>query len=230
MEVNITDIRNKLFKKLEGTGWQEVLRFFVNSIEMEDILLSLYTERTENRRFSPPLDDIFKPFQLCHYNQTNVVLIKDQPWADPSLDDGLALSHKEILRTVPEFQNVIADLTKTVGSHSVETGDLTSWAVQGMLMINLSLTEQIQRTGKHADIWRPFTTYLLEKLNQKDDLVFVFIEPFDEYFWNMVDNQSCEKIQLNALISKKYGHWNSKNVFNVINDILVNKNKNKIIW
>lgn len=220
--MQIEEMRQKLFDKLIGTSWDNELRFFVKSSEFDDILLNLMLEVDTGFRFTPVLNDIFKPFELCPYDKVKVVFIYPEPYADPTLNDGLALSNKATDRDIPViFNRFKEELNAQFPINSIQEADLSSWTSQGVLLLNESLTTRISTPGRHTVIWEPFINYIMDILVRKD-LIFVFIgnHSFED----------VEGIQLAALPNAYNSKWNSNDLFLNINKLLVEKNLSEIIW
>lgn len=220
--MEIIELREKLFNKLIGTGWDNELRFFIKSSEFDNILFKLIMEVEDGFRFTPSLNDIFKSFELCSFENLKVVFVCREPYADPTLNDGLALSNKGVNKTIPmEFYRLKEELIKQVPNHTIKEANLEDWASQGVLLLNQSLTTRITSPNRHMKIWEPFLNYLMEILSRKD-LIFVFIgkHPFDD----------IEGFNLSALPDTYHSKWESDNLFLNINKKLVEKNLSLIIW
>ena len=220
--MEILKLREKLFDKLVGTGWDNELRFFIKSQEFDDILFKLMMEVEDGFRFTPALNDIFKPFELCPLDKLKVVFLYQEPYLDPTMNDGLALSNTGINRTIPmEFYRLKEELIKQVPNHTLDEADLSDWASQGVLLLNQSLTARITSPNRHMKFWEPFLNYLMEILSRKD-IIFVFIgnHPFDE----------VEGFNLASLPDTYHSKWESNNLFLDINKKLVEKKLSEIIW
>lgn len=222
--MEIRELRNALFDKLVGTGWENGLRFFVKTSDFDDIIEFLIYQVEEGRRFTPPLKDWFRPFQLCHFDQLKVVFLVPEPYQDPSLNTGLAIESKEIPRVSIEFYRLRQDLNKQypdfIGS------DLSKWATQGVFLYNTSITSQILKSGAHKKIWAPFTSYLINMLNKKD-LIFVI---FGETGFESQLTTNHHIIKVKTLPDHPDKTWSAENLFTRVNEQLKLKNKSQIIW
>lgn len=222
--MSITPIQTSLYTQLLGTGWDEKLRIFLYSLEMEDILLSLKTEVEYGKRFTPPLKQILTPFILCPLNSTKVVILAKEPWDDPTLNDGLALSHTNHLRH--RFESIaLSEELEKVG-YSMVSGDLSSWAKQGVLMLNTTLTTQVLNQGKHFEIWRPFIYRILEILRTKSDLVWLIMG--ENPYRDQITSENVFEVA--SLPNVRNLAWDSQGVFLRINETLRQKNISEISW
>ena len=150
---SITEIQDKLFDKLEGSGWDRALRFFIRSSDFYDVILSLQKERGENKRFTPGINEIFRCFQLCPLPELKVIFVVTEPWQDATANNGLALSHNFGLLIKPEFRALYEELKRTVPTNILTDGDLTDWARQGVLLLNTTPTVRIGYPNSHKKIW-----------------------------------------------------------------------------
>ena len=91
-KLDIQDIKQKIFEKLEPSGWGKVLKPFIFSLEFEKILNDLYSMSTSGQRFTPVLKDVFRAFEECPYDQLKVVIVGQDPYPTLGVADGIALS------------------------------------------------------------------------------------------------------------------------------------------
>lgn len=227
MQAKIKEIQDILCDKISNKGWLGKMRFFLKSTDFEDLILSLVNEVEEQRRFTPPLRDIFNCFEQTPYDQTNVIFILPEPWTNPLLNDGLALSTCNIKDTAP-YYTFIAEIEKQLGCCGVVDGNLIKIARQGVLLLNQSLTAQIQQQGMHKEIWADFFNYFMDVMNRKEDLIWVFFGRNDHF--NCIDNPSHVKMIVPLLPESKIQKWDSNNLFIRLNEELKNKQKTEIIW
>lgn len=74
-ELNILEIKEKLYQKLEPSGWAIKLRGFIYSTEFDNILINLANQVNNNKRFTPLLKDVFNAFEKCPIDKLKVVII-----------------------------------------------------------------------------------------------------------------------------------------------------------
>lgn len=220
-------IRNSLFDKLIGTDWDNQLRFFIKSGDFEAIIDFLKHEVDDHRRFTPPIKDWFRPFQLSNFDQTKVVFLVSEGTGDPTLDNGLAISCNESIRPSIQFYRFRAELAAQYPNHSLTTGKMSHIANQGVLLLNCSITSQINKLGTHQNLWKPFLLYVIEVLNKKKDLIWVI---FGENELQRYVNKSHHILNIKELPTHPDIKWSSENFFLRINEQLKLKNKSEIIW
>ena len=90
--INIEYIKQKMFDKLESSGWQRVFKHYIFSTDFVNALLALHKSTQEGKRFTPPLKNVFKAFEECKYDDLKVVMIGPDPYPQLGIADGIAFS------------------------------------------------------------------------------------------------------------------------------------------
>lgn len=233
-ESEIDEIKQKLFNKLESNGWDKIFKSFIFSSEFTDILSKLYTLSTEGKRFTPPLKQVFRAFEECPYDQLKVVIIGQDPYPTLGVADGISFSCSNTNKLQPSLKFILQEVDRTVyGNHVIsEDLDLKRWANQGILMLNTALTVEVGKIGSHYDIWKPFTAYLLDLLNNHNPgLVYVYMGKKAEE-WSVLTGDNNYKFTVKHPASAVYNgsKWDSDDIFNKISAIIKNENNYEITW
>ena len=227
-ETEINEIKQKMFAKLEPSGWGRVLKSFIFSSEFDDILTKLYTLSQADKRFTPPLKQVFRAFEECPYDKLQIVIIGQDPYPQLGVADGISFSCSNTNKLQPSLRFILEEVDRTVYNNEVISEDLNlkRWSNQGILMLNTALTTEVSIIGSHYDIWRPFTTYLLDWLNiNKSELVYVYMGKKAEEWSSMTDDTNIKYfVKHPASAAYNGSKWDSKDLFNKIN---LHK---KIIW
>jgi uracil-DNA glycosylase len=216
--MNLEEIKQKMFDKLEPSGWGRVLKSFIFSSEFDDILTRLYTLSQEDKRFTPTLKQVFRAFEECPYDKLQVVMIGQDPYPQLGVADGISFSCSNTGQLQPSLRFILDEVNRTVyrghpGSLDV---DLKRWANQGVLMFNTALTVEVGKIGSHYDIWKPFTAYLLDWLNNYNPgLVYVYMGKKAEEWSSLTDDDNNTKFMVKHPASAAYNgsKWDSDNVF-----------------
>jgi uracil-DNA glycosylase len=117
----------------------------------------------------PPLPDLFAAYRLCAPEDCRVVLLGQDPYHRPGLAHGLSFSVPDGVRVPPSLRNVFKELADDLGVPVPRSGDLTGWAVQGVLLLNAVLTVREGKPGSHAGRgWEEFTDATIRALNARD--------------------------------------------------------------
>lgn len=123
----------------------------------------------------PPPKQLFKAFELCPFKQVKVVILGQDPYHGPGQAHGLAFSVPDGVRTPPSLKNIYKELQTDLGIPGRVNGNLESWATQGVLLLNATLTVLPGQPGSHQGLgWETFTDNVIKTLSdKKEHLVFI---------------------------------------------------------
>jgi uracil-DNA glycosylase len=232
--MELQEIKQKMFDKLEPSGWYRVFKSFIFSSEFDDILTKLYTLSQEDKRFTPPLKQVFRAFEECPYDKLQVVIVGQDPYPQLGVADGIAFSCGNTNKLQPSLRYILEEVNRTVynGHNVTHEVDLTRWSNQGILMLNTALTVEVGKIGSHYDIWRPFTAYLLDWLNNYNPgLIYVYMGKKAEE-WSELTTNTEYKFTVKHPASAAYNgsKWDSNDIFTKISSIVNNTSGNIITW
>lgn len=121
----------------------------------------------------PPRDRVFYALTTTPLEDVKVVILGQDPYHGPDQAQGLSFSVPNNLPAPPSLQNILKELATDVGERTHH--DLTTWASQGVLLLNACLTVPAGQANGHAgQIWEPFTDAVIQVVNAKAEPV-VFI-------------------------------------------------------
>ena len=134
----------------------------------------------------------------------------------------------------PSLKFILQEVDRTVyGNHVISDElDLARWSNQGILMLNTALTVEVGKIGSHYDIWKPFTAYLLDWLNNYNPgLIYVYMGKKAEE-WSDLTTNTQYKFFVKHPASAAYNgsKWDSDDIFNKISSIVTNTTGNIITW
>ncbi len=149
-------------KDVTDSDWYEKLELFI---------LKEYNEKT----IFPPENQIFSAFKYSPWNQTKVVILGQDPYINPGQAHGLSFSVPDGMQKPPSLQNIFKQIRLETGQPIPESGNLTHWASQGILLLNSVLTVQSGLSNSHQGMgWEKFTDQVIHLLSEKkDNLVFL---------------------------------------------------------
>lgn len=197
-------------------------------ISLMDFVKKEYQEKT----CFPPFEDIFNAFKFNDIDQIKVVILGQDPYHEEHQAHGLSFSILDGNPLPKSLINIYKELYDDVGITRL-TGDLTSWAKQGVFLLNNVLTVEKGKANSHKNKgWEIFTSKVIEELNN-DDHPKVFV------LWG---NDAIKKKDLitnskhlvitsphPSPLSSYRGFFGSK-PFSKINTFLVNNNLEPIDW
>jgi uracil-DNA glycosylase len=237
VSIDLKDVKSKLYESLKESGWHNVLKGFLLSEDFDKILYALKDEVDDNKRFTPPLKQVFRAFQECPLDSLQVIFVGQDPYPQMSVADGISFSCSNTMKKEASLRYIHNAVSKTVYDGKVLpkdlSADLTPWANQGLLMLNTSLTTEIGKIGKHFSIWEPFTAYLFDMLSSMDkQLIWVFLGKKAEEYSEMVNDRHVKIVTTHPASAayQKLQEWNCNDVFNKINAQLSENNQKIITW
>jgi len=216
--MNLEEIKQKMFDKLEPSGWGRVLKSFIFSGDFDNILTKLYTLSQEDKRFTPPLKQVFRAFEECPYDKLQIVMVGQDPYPTFGVADGIAFSCGNTKQLQPSLRFILDEVNRTVyrGHPGSLEPDLTRWSNQGILLLNTALTVEVGKIGSHYDIWKQFTAYLLDWLNNYNPgLVYVYMGKKAEEWSMMTSDSNNVKYFVKHPASAAYNgsKWDSNDMF-----------------
>jgi len=234
-KINIEEIKQKLYERLEPSGWARVLRLFIFSSDFDNMLMTLIKQVQDGKRFTPKMNQLFRAFEECPYDKLKVVILGTDPYSEINVADGLLLScgnSEEPSLPLTYMLNAVND-TVYQKKESVNP-DLARWSNQGVLLLNSALTTIINKTGQHYILWRPLIAYLFDYLTwYNNGLVYIYMGKKAEEWKNAV-NDNNHKLYCAHPISAAYNNsleeWDCEDVFNKTNNILKEMYNESIRW
>lgn len=134
-------------------GWSNYLE-----LSKYEALFEKVNSAYETAEVYPPKEDLFSAFALTSPEQVRVVILGQDPYHEPGQAHGLAFSVKEGIKLPPSLVNIYKERETDLGVPMSKNGDLTSWAKQGVLLLNTVLTVEKGKANSHKDFgWQAFT-------------------------------------------------------------------------
>ena len=123
----------------------------------------------------PPTSDIFKAFDLTPFDALKVVILGQDPYHGVGQAHGLAFSVREGVTPPPSLKNIFKELCDDVECPYPNSGDLSGWAKQGVLLLNTLLSVRAGEPFSHKNKgWEQFTDEVIRTINvQKEHTVFI---------------------------------------------------------
>jgi uracil-DNA glycosylase len=159
--------------KLDAS-WQKILDEEFSKPYFQQLKTFLVEEKKQFKVF-PPGNSIFAAFNFTPFDQLKVVIIGQDPYHGLGQANGLCFSVSDGIRKPPSLLNIFKELQTDVGFAIPETGNLESWAKQGVLLLNATLTVREATAGSHQGKgWEIFTDQVIKTISEKQkDVVFL---------------------------------------------------------
>jgi uracil-DNA glycosylase len=118
---------------------------------------------------------VFRALELTPLSTVRVVILGQDPYHGPHQAHGLAFSVQSGVAIPPSLKNIYKEITTDIGTLVHDTGDLTAWATQGVLLLNSTLTVQAGEAGSHQGLgWEEFTDEIIKTVaHERTQVVFL---------------------------------------------------------
>ncbi len=129
-----------------------------------------------NKSVYPAPRNIFRAFDMCPFEKTKVVILGQDPYHGQDQANGLCFAVNDKVSLPPSLQNIFKEIESDLGEPVIhKSGDLSSWAKQGVLLLNATLTVQAHSAGSHQGKgWEEFTDAVVQTLSdERENLVFM---------------------------------------------------------
>ncbi len=157
-----------------GNEWDELLSEEFKKeyyLRLREFLKAEYG----SRRIYPPMNDIFNALRYTSYSDVKAVILGQDPYHGAGQAHGLCFSVKKGVQPPPSLQNIFKEIKADLGIDPPMHGELTSWAQNGVLLLNTSLTVREGQANSHrGQGWEILTDRIIELLNQREQPI-VFI-------------------------------------------------------
>lgn len=212
--------------------WQIFLDSEINK-EYFNKLSTFIDLEYENTTIYPKYENIFRAFNLLKPSEVKVVIIGQDPYHGASQANGLAFSVSSHLKIPPSLKNIYKELVEDIGCEMPANGDLTSWANQGILLINAVLTVREAQANSHKDKgWERFTDSVIKKLSEDfENIVFILWGNPSQKKSILIDESKHLIIKSvhPSPLSAYRGFYGSK-PFSKTNEYFIKNGINKINW
>lgn len=182
----------------------------------------------------PPGKLIFNAFNLCPFDKVKVVIIGQDPYHEPGQAHGLSFSVQDGVPFPPSLVNIFKEIEQDLGTPMPQSGNLTRWAEQGVLLLNASLTVRAHQANSHSTLgWQTFTDAAIQALaTHREHLVYMLWGGFARGKAYMIDRQKnlvLESVHPSPLSANR-GGWFGNHQFSRANAYLVENGQTPIQW
>lgn len=149
------------------TSWADWFRHVRPHAPFQNLKQKYHEALAQGRIIYPKGEAIFRALRLCPKEKVKVVILGQDPYHGPGQANGLAFSVNRGVSVPPSLQNIYKLMQQDL-PHFVppQHGDLTSWANQGVLLLNTILTVEAGKPQSHADWgWELLTDGLIQLLD-----------------------------------------------------------------
>ncbi|PKN02727.1 uracil-DNA glycosylase [Candidatus Dojkabacteria bacterium HGW-Dojkabacteria-1] len=181
----------------------------------------------------PSKELIFRALELTPFENIKVVILGQDPYHGEGEANGLAFSVNKGIKLPPSLRNIYKELESDLGIKTPNHGDLTSWASQGVLLLNSVLTVEKDRPASHRNIgWEEYTDSIIREISEKkENIVFILWGKYAQSKKDLIDVRKHLVISSPhpSPFSANRGFFGSK-PFSTTNTYLKSKGKKEIDW
>ncbi len=171
------------------SSWKAVLQEEFDKPYFEG-LTNFVKQEYQTKRVFPPPKDIFKAFDLCPFDKGEVVVLGQDPYHGPNQAHGLCFSVNQGIPTPPSLLNIYKEIHADLGKPIPDHGNLEHWAMQGVLLLNATLTVVAHNAGSHQKKgWEEFTDAVIQTISdKKEHMVFLLWGAFAQSKSVLIDS------------------------------------------
>ena len=210
--------------------------YFLKESDIEKPLLSIKSllekEKKLGKEIFPRTDNIFRALELVSPEDVKVVVVGQDPYHNINQANGLAFSVNKNNKITPSLKNIYREIKRDLNSKTLQNGDLTQIAKQGVLFLNSVLTVEAHKPGSHLNIgWQEITDSIISLLSSEKNIVFML--------WGNSAQLKEKFIDLNSNLVLKTSHpsplsayrgFIGSRPFSKCNKFLKSKGKKIIDW
>ena len=214
-----------------GNDWDIVLKDIFESDEFRNLILKVNEEYKKNICY-PIKQEVFNAIKLTPYKNVKVVIVGQDPYHGEGEAHGLSFS---VLckKLPPSLQNIYKELYSDLNIIPSNSGNLTCWAKEGVLLLNSVLTVKKDTPASHKNLgWQNFTDEIIKKLEEKNDvIVYILWGNFARSKKTLITNQNHFIIESAhpSPFSARNGFFGSR-PFSKTNKILIDNGSMPINW
>jgi len=150
-------------------AWLPVLHTPAMAHQLAAIDAVLTRRKEEGATIYPSADALFRALSFCAPADVKVVILGQDPYHGAGEATGLSFSVAEGVRIPPSLRNIYKEIASDLGGGIPQSGDLTHWATQGVLLLNSVLSVEADKAGSHGKLgWQTVTSALINEVNRSN--------------------------------------------------------------
>jgi uracil-DNA glycosylase len=215
-------------------SWLKVLSDELEKPYFKELKSFLLNEQQKGFIVFPKNEDIFNAFNYTPFDQVKVVILGQDPYHGQGQAHGLSFSVQKGIIPPPSLKNIYKELANDIQDFQIPNhGDLTSWAKQGVLLLNATLTVNAHEPGSHQKRgWEKFTDHVISEISgKKTGVIFLLWGKFAQQKEDLIDTTKHHVLKAAhpSPFSAYNGFLGSK-PFSKTNDILKKQGLSPINW
>lgn len=212
--------------------WDRILKDEFQNKSFIKLMKAISNERKSYSIF-PSECDVFNAFKVSSFFKTKIVIIGQDPYHGKGQAHGLAFSVPYGEKIPPSLHNILKELQSDLEISITQNGNLESWARQGVLLLNTTLTVREKEAGSHQKLgWEYFTDAVISKLSsEKNGLVFLLWGAYAQKKSSLINYEKHHILKTThpSPLSAYRGFLGCKH-FSKTNNILIKNKQKPINW
>ncbi len=221
----------KITPKIEES-WKNALLSEFNSSYFAQLKEFLLSERKLHTIY-PPASTIFEAFNKTPLHKVKVVILGQDPYHGPGQAHGLSFSVPQGLPLPPSLQNIFKEISDDIGLAMPKNGNLESWAAQGVLLLNATLTVRAHQAGSHQKQgWERFTNAAIKAVSENNKgVIFLLWGSYAQAKAELIDQSKHHVLKAPhpSPLSAYRGFFGCRH-FSQTNALLINQGLEPINW
>lgn len=148
-------------------NWDSLIKAEQDKAYFQELNRFLSQERSSGKKIFPSQECVFEAFNLTAFQDVKVVILGQDPYHGENQAHGLSFSVQDGVKVPPSLRNIYKELSSDIDAFEIPLhGNLTSWAKQGVLLLNTVLTVEEGLAHSHAKKgWESFTDQVIKAIN-----------------------------------------------------------------
>ena len=214
-------------------SWKETLSNEFAKPYFQELKAFIVEEIQSGQSVYPPGSSIFAAFDQTPFDTIKVVILGQDPYHGAGQAHGLSFSVPDGIRPPPSLVNIFKEIHDDLGMPIPASGHLGSWARQGVLLLNATLTVRAGQAGSHQGKgWEEFTDAVIRRISEKkEDVIFLLWGRYAQSKELLIDatRHSILKAAHPSPFSAYSGFFGCKH-FSKTNELLRARGEKEIDW
>lgn len=214
-------------------SWKQILSSEFKKDYFRQLKQFLISEKKSKQVIFPEGSKIFAAFNHTPFDKVSVVILGQDPYHGARQAHGLCFSINENIKIPPSLVNIFKELKADIGMDMPSHGNLESWADQGVLLLNATLTVRANQAGSHQNKgWELFTDSVIQRISEeKSEVIFLLWGKYAQAKASLIDGTKHPILMAPhpSPFSAYSGFFGCKH-FSKTNELLKASNKQEIDW
>ncbi|MEP7321578.1 MAG: uracil-DNA glycosylase [Saprospiraceae bacterium] len=213
-------------------SWFSVLEKEFEKSYFQALKEFIRSEKKAGKTIYPPGPLIFNAFEHCHLDKVKVIILGQDPYHGPGQAMGLSFSVPKGIEQPASLKNIFKELKSDLNLDPPNHGDLSSWADQGVFLLNSILTVEKSSPGSHQKSgWQTFTDAVISTLSDsKRGLIFLLWGNFAKNKKILIDEAKHHILEAAHPSPLAGGAFFGCKHFSKTNELLVKNDLKTIQW